>query len=95
MENPTATMTFNMDSLPNILPNKRGLSRYYSGKSRSFACMEDVQCLEDLKKKEHPDAKKRKKFSERRESHIPPYQCRKLSSTTPSLDFEQINSLVV
>jgi hypothetical protein len=28
----------------------RGLSRYYSGKARSFICISDVKCLEDLKK---------------------------------------------
>ncbi|KAJ9132830.1 hypothetical protein P3X46_033659 [Hevea brasiliensis] len=82
MENPAETMAFDMDSLRNNLPKKRGLSRYYSGKSRSFTCMADVQCVEDLKKKEHPDAKKRKKYSERGELHIPPYTCRKVSSTT-------------
>lgn len=45
--------------------NRKGLSRYYSGKSRSFTCMEEVHSVEDLKKPEHPDAKKRKKYSER------------------------------
>ncbi|KAJ4716571.1 Oxidative stress 3 [Melia azedarach] len=52
-----------MASLQANLPqnsSKRGLSRYYSGKARSFTCMGDVHCLEDLKKQEHPDAKKRK-----------------------------------
>ncbi|KAM6554806.1 hypothetical protein CsatB_015568 [Cannabis sativa] len=60
--------TFDMGALRTNLPmNKRGLSRYYSGKSRSFTCMADVQCLEDLKKPEHiPDAKKRKKYSDQR-----------------------------
>ncbi|KAG8655915.1 hypothetical protein MANES_04G086850v8 [Manihot esculenta] len=82
MENPAQTITFDMDSLRNNLPNsRRGLSRYYSGKSKSFTCMADVQCLEDLKKKEHPDAKKRKKYSERRELSIPSYPCRRVSST--------------
>ncbi|XP_062076830.1 protein OXIDATIVE STRESS 3 LIKE 3-like [Humulus lupulus] len=74
--------TFDMGALRSNLPtSKRGLSRYYSGKSRSFTCMADVQCLEDLKKPEHiPDAKKRKKYSERNKAtdhHIilplPPY----------------------
>ncbi|KAJ9189690.1 hypothetical protein P3X46_000951 [Hevea brasiliensis] len=82
MEKPVETMTFDLDSLRNNLPKKRGLSRYYSGKSRSFTCIADVQCLEDLKKKEHPDAKKRKKYSEGREMQAPPYPCRRISSTT-------------
>ncbi|KAL5203321.1 hypothetical protein ABZP36_014273 [Zizania latifolia] len=36
------------------LPAKKGLSRYYEGKSQSFACMSEVRCLEDLRKKEKP-----------------------------------------
>ncbi|KAM3332230.1 hypothetical protein ACQJBY_027814 [Aegilops geniculata] len=30
---------------------KGGLSKYYDGKSQSFACMSEVRCLEDLPKK--------------------------------------------
>ncbi|PON77398.1 hypothetical protein TorRG33x02_240470 [Trema orientale] len=79
--------TFDMGSLRTNLPsNRRGLSRYYSGKSRSFTCMADVQCVEDLKKPEHiPDAKKRKKYSERNKEilPIPPYPyCRRVDSST-------------
>ncbi|KAK9287201.1 hypothetical protein L1049_015613 [Liquidambar formosana] len=76
-------MAFDMGVLRTNLPQKkRGLSRFYSGKSRSFTCMEEVNCLEDLKKKEHPDAKKRKKYLDRRDTHIPPYPCRRASSST-------------
>ncbi|KAF5751092.1 putative kinase [Tripterygium wilfordii] len=60
---------------------RRGLSRYYSGKARSFTCMADVHCLEDLKKQEHIDAKKRKKYLERKELPVPPYPCRRVAST--------------
>nr|XP_048336332.1 protein OXIDATIVE STRESS 3 LIKE 2-like [Ziziphus jujuba var. spinosa] len=74
--------TFDMGSLRTNLPLKRGLSRYYSGKSRSFTCMADVHCLEDLKKPEHPDAKKRKKYSDRKDMRVPPYPCRRVSSST-------------
>ncbi|EXC17231.1 hypothetical protein L484_027415 [Morus notabilis] len=78
-------MSFDMGSLRTNLPMKRGLSRYYSGKSRSFTCMADVHNVEDLKKPEHPqDAKKRKKYSERNKellNVIPPYPCRRVSST--------------
>ncbi|KAL5563066.1 hypothetical protein UlMin_032813 [Ulmus minor] len=77
--------TFDMGNLKTNLPmNRRGLSRYYSGKSRSFTCMSDVHCLEDLKKPENPDAKKRKKYSDRKELHVnvvPTYPCRRVSST--------------
>ena len=33
---------------------RKGLSKYYDGKSQSFACMSEVRCLEDLRKKETP-----------------------------------------
>ncbi|KAL3730787.1 hypothetical protein ACJRO7_027767 [Eucalyptus globulus] len=75
---------FDMRVLKTNLPNKRGLSRYYSGKSRSFACMADVQCLEDLKKQERQDVKKRK-YLERKEAPFPPYSCRSASSSTQCL----------
>ncbi|CAL2278557.1 unnamed protein product [Prunus armeniaca] len=78
---------FDMGTLRTSLPQNRrsGLSRYYSGKSRSFTCMDDVRSVEDLKKPEHPDAKKRKKHSERKNFPVPtypPYPCRRVSSTT-------------
>ncbi|KAF5448867.1 hypothetical protein F2P56_029364 [Juglans regia] len=81
MENDIVSMrTFDMDALKTNLPQKRGLSRYYSGKSRTFTCMADVRCLEDLKKPEHPEAKKRKKYSERKDINHSP--CRRVSSST-------------
>ncbi|GAB4839003.1 hypothetical protein Ancab_028533 [Ancistrocladus abbreviatus] len=45
------------------LPIKRGLSKYYDGKSQSFASLASVQSLEDLAKKENPYRRKRMKFS--------------------------------
>ncbi|KAI5592221.1 hypothetical protein BDE02_04G137300 [Populus trichocarpa] len=60
-----------MDALRANLPQKRGLSRYYSGKARSFTCIADVRCLEDLKKPERPDPKKRKKYSDRKDLNVP------------------------
>ncbi|CAN8328802.1 unnamed protein product [Cochlearia groenlandica] len=45
---------FDMEELRINLPkNRRGLSRYYAEKARSFACVLDVKCLEDLKKPTH------------------------------------------
>ncbi|KAK9113057.1 hypothetical protein Scep_020576 [Stephania cephalantha] len=79
------TTTFDMGALQANLPqSRRGLSRYYSGKSRSFTCMADVHCVEDLKKPDTQEAKKRKKHSERQAmemNNIPPYHCRRVSST--------------
>nr|AAM11916.1 unknown cold induced protein [Deschampsia antarctica] len=42
---------YDMSSVKAELPIKKGLSRYYDGKSQSFACMSEVRCLEDLPKK--------------------------------------------
>ncbi|KAK1262920.1 hypothetical protein QJS04_geneDACA009528 [Acorus gramineus] len=53
---------FDMGSLRTHLPQKRGLSKYFSGKSRSFQCIADATCVEDLKKMEPlRSAKKRRK----------------------------------
>ncbi|KAF9676051.1 hypothetical protein SADUNF_Sadunf09G0098300 [Salix dunnii] len=86
MENQTEQVTFDMDALRANLPQKRrGLSRYYSGKARSFTCIADVRCLEDLKKPECPDSKKKQKYSDRNGLHVPPYPCRRVSSSTQCL----------
>ncbi|KAI5577337.1 hypothetical protein BDE02_09G105800 [Populus trichocarpa] len=83
MENQTEQVPFDMDALRANLPQKRGgLSRYYSGKARSFTCIADVRCLEDLKKPERPDPKKRQKYSDGNGLHVPPYPCRRVSSST-------------
>ncbi|MCL7050980.1 hypothetical protein MKW94_016419 [Papaver nudicaule] len=82
--------SFNMNELRTNLPqNRRGLSRYYSGKSQSFTCLSDVQSIEDLKKQQAPDqAKKRKKYSSNRNkqgasaaSMVPRLPCRRVSSS--------------
>ncbi|KAG8067946.1 hypothetical protein GUJ93_ZPchr0005g15648 [Zizania palustris] len=57
---PRPLRRFNSDGIYDLspvtaqLPAKKGLSRYYEGKSQSFACMSEVRCLEDLRKKEKP-----------------------------------------
>uniref|UniRef100_A0A0E0L4U0 Uncharacterized protein n=1 Tax=Oryza punctata TaxID=4537 RepID=A0A0E0L4U0_ORYPU len=51
---------YDMSSMTEQLPAKKGLSRYYEGKSQSFACMSEVRCLEDLRKKEKPYKQKMK-----------------------------------
>ncbi|MCO5574517.1 hypothetical protein L7F22_028302 [Adiantum nelumboides] len=53
----------NMYSLEEALPRKRGLSGFFTGKSRSFSCLADVATVEDLAKPENPYAKKRKCIS--------------------------------
>ncbi|XP_042411507.1 uncharacterized protein LOC122001022 [Zingiber officinale] len=37
-----------------VLPIKRGLSKYFQGKSQSFASLSRATCIEDLAKKEAP-----------------------------------------
>ncbi|KAL6851614.1 hypothetical protein ACP4OV_020178 [Aristida adscensionis] len=46
---------YDMSSMASQLPaKKKGLSRYYEGRSQSFACMSEVRSLEDLRKKDNP-----------------------------------------
>lgn len=47
-------------SLEASLPVKKGLSRFYSGKSQSFSCLADVISVRDLAKPENPYNRKRK-----------------------------------
>ncbi|KAJ4914023.1 hypothetical protein Rs2_08654 [Raphanus sativus] len=75
MENISELVAFDMGGLRNNLPKKRGLSRFYSGKARSYVCISDVKCLEDLKKPTHPldeddvdDAYKKRKKKNRQSS---------------------------
>ncbi|RRT81443.1 hypothetical protein B296_00022005 [Ensete ventricosum] len=51
---------FDLSSLMAELPIKRGLSKYYQGKSQSFRSLSDVRCIEDLAKEENPNRKKMK-----------------------------------
>ncbi|CAD5186038.1 unnamed protein product [Musa acuminata subsp. malaccensis] len=51
---------FELSSLMTQLPIKRGLSRYFQGKSQSFTSLSDVRCIEDLAKKETPCGKRMK-----------------------------------
>ncbi|GAB4852678.1 hypothetical protein Ancab_016893 [Ancistrocladus abbreviatus] len=54
---------YELEELMAQLPIKRGLSKYYEGKSQSFASLASVQSLEDLAKRENPYRRKRMKFS--------------------------------
>ncbi|KAF6174644.1 hypothetical protein GIB67_006296 [Kingdonia uniflora] len=51
---------FEMASLMQQLPFKRGLSKHFQGKSQSFTSLSNVRCLEDLVKVENPYNKKLK-----------------------------------
>ncbi|KAK9106437.1 hypothetical protein Syun_022448 [Stephania yunnanensis] len=49
-----------MSSLMHQLPFKRGLSKFYPGKSQSFTSLSNVRSLEDLAKPENPYNKRLK-----------------------------------
>ncbi|GAB4853715.1 hypothetical protein Ancab_017908 [Ancistrocladus abbreviatus] len=52
-----------MDSLEDVLPVKRGISRFYSGKSKSFTSLADassISSIKELAKPENPYTRKRK-----------------------------------
>eukprot|EP01018_Ginkgo_biloba_P002782 Gb_22739 [translate_table: standard] len=51
---------YDMNSLKSQLPFKRGLSKFFGGKSQSFTSLTDVKCLDDLAKPENPYRKKMK-----------------------------------
>ncbi|KAJ3670942.1 hypothetical protein LUZ60_008368 [Juncus effusus] len=49
-----SSSVYELSSLMESLPMKRGLSKYYDGKSQSFSSLAEVNCKEDLPKKESP-----------------------------------------
>nr|CAD1824167.1 unnamed protein product [Ananas comosus var. bracteatus] len=49
---------YELSSLMEHLPIKRGLSKYYEGKSQSFTSLSDAKSVEDLPKKETPFKRK-------------------------------------
>ncbi|KVH93219.1 hypothetical protein Ccrd_004743 [Cynara cardunculus var. scolymus] len=60
---------------------KGGLSVYYAGKSRTFECMADVHCLNDLKKQDRSVVKGRKKKLDEIVQQQVRYPCRPPSDT--------------
>ncbi|KAG6502976.1 uncharacterized protein LOC121986557 [Zingiber officinale] len=66
--NSSSLPSFDMSSLSVSLeakiPVKRGLSRFYEGKSKSFRCLSEVRCIEDLAKQETPSGKRLKASGE-------------------------------
>ncbi|CAL4947531.1 unnamed protein product [Urochloa decumbens] len=78
---------YDLSSMMAQLPVKKGLSKYYDGKSQSFACMSEVRCLEDLRKKETPYKKIKPSRSyvaldEEQECHMPCPNSRGLAKKT-------------
>lgn len=51
---------FSMDLFGDSLPIKRGLSNHYSGKSKSFANLSEVNTVKDLEKEDNPFNKRRR-----------------------------------
>ncbi|CAO2841847.1 unnamed protein product [Amaranthus hypochondriacus] len=60
---------FQLSDLMDQLPIKKGLSKYYGGKSESFTSLAKVQSLEDLQKKENPYKKNIKLYCAGFDSH--------------------------
>ncbi|CAK9174546.1 unnamed protein product [Ilex paraguariensis] len=57
---PSSGPLYDLSELMTQLPIKRGLSKYYQGKSQSYACLSRVKSIEDLAKKEVPYRRKMK-----------------------------------
>ncbi|KAF8389602.1 hypothetical protein HHK36_024121 [Tetracentron sinense] len=80
---------YEMSSLFQQLPIKRGLSKHFQGKSQSFTSLSNVGCLEDLAKPENPYKKKLKScksyggLSETHKSY-PPKTCSRIISKKAS-----------
>ncbi|KAJ7294891.1 hypothetical protein O6H91_Y226000 [Diphasiastrum complanatum] len=49
-----------LNSLEESLPLRKGLSRFISGKSRSFSCLSDVRSVKELAKPENPYSRRRR-----------------------------------
>ncbi|CAM6126523.1 unnamed protein product [Calypogeia fissa] len=61
-----------MSELEASLPIKRGLSRFWNGKAKSFSSLADVSSIEELAKPDNPYAKRRRTtFGERHKSFPP------------------------
>lgn len=69
---------------------RKGLSNYFSGKSRSFSCLGDAKCVDDLKKEEIPGAKKRKYLDRREDMRPSPLSCRTETSTSSSYSWSRV-----
>ncbi|XP_058090445.1 protein OXIDATIVE STRESS 3-like [Magnolia sinica] len=59
-DRPAGGSLYEMSSLMEQLPFKRGLSKYFQGKSQSFTSLSNVKCIEELAKPENPYKKKLK-----------------------------------
>ncbi|KAL0903870.1 hypothetical protein M5K25_025926 [Dendrobium thyrsiflorum] len=60
--NSLAGPLYELSSLMSDLPIKRGLSKFFQGKSQSFSSLTEVKCIEDLAKKECPYNKRMKSY---------------------------------
>ncbi|XP_047951953.1 protein OXIDATIVE STRESS 3 LIKE 2-like [Salvia hispanica] len=59
----SSSSLFEFTDLMAQLPIKRGLSKFYNGRSESFGSLRSVESVEDLKKKERQHSSKRMKVS--------------------------------
>ncbi|KAH1091022.1 hypothetical protein J1N35_018279 [Gossypium stocksii] len=63
---------FHLSELMAELPIKRGLSKYFQGKSQTFTSLSKVNTIEELAKKETPFYRKKLKASKSHKLYTPP-----------------------
>ncbi|KAM7515491.1 hypothetical protein LguiA_005074 [Lonicera macranthoides] len=74
---------YELSELMAQLPIKRGISKYYQGKSESFGCLASVNCLEDLAKKGYSFRNKRVKPCNNKSKFGPKVKISKKTTTAP------------
>ncbi|KAG0470431.1 hypothetical protein HPP92_016532 [Vanilla planifolia] len=89
-EEATATTFVSLDSLEDSLPIKRGLSAFFSGKSKSFASLSDASAstAKDLAKTENPFNKRRRIQVANKVSWSRRASCSSLVSSPPEVKEE-------
>lgn len=80
-----------LESLESSLPIKRGLSKYFNGKSKSFASLSDVANISDLTKQENPFNKRRRILMGCKQRSFFNSLPRSLPFSSPDLTLKEIN----
>ncbi|GLJ43967.1 hypothetical protein SUGI_0916620 [Cryptomeria japonica] len=88
---------YHMSSLTAALPCKRGLSKFYGGKSQSFSCLEDVTCIDELAKTQdsYYSKKKNKGCHERGLRHSKSYEPRISSASMISKRPQKASKMMI
>ncbi|KAK8913967.1 hypothetical protein KSP39_PZI024441 [Platanthera zijinensis] len=93
--NSSAGPLYDLSSLMEDLPIKKGLSKFFKGKSQSFISLSQVRCIEELAKKESPYSKRmssRRRNGVHKKPHYPPnHVSRTISKRSKSNSFSCIS----